>query len=518
MKTPARNFVIAFALSLALFAFTAHRHVGLPDWAVMASAFSRPELSVAAWNHPLTNLCGWLATRFSDPVDFPSRMVWVSIIPMALSIAFFVAALAKKGAPFFLALTCRMVHAVGHSVWWHGTVAENYAISALFLSASIYFGLSNQRQGNTASAIALFAIAGLSLANHVENAVLTLGAVAWLVAICVTSLRTDRKKAIMSSAVVAWIVGASLFFILLVRDATLHHGVFASMSGGGFRQQMMQLDPSLAARRFFDLWTLEYPSPFFVVAFAGLVIALLPFISLRHAPSPFRWQCLAIVLPVMAFALTYDAWDRFAFFLPVFTIADFQASNLIARWWNFAGDRRQLRVAIAALCLLSLALPSFAYASISRWVGEGNGYWARRFGGIARQYEHRADMVGMLVNPISHDGGSIERHARAILDAMPNGTIIIDDMAFQYQLEWMASMHDNANLKVVSVVPGFLDGHGVDPKTAASLAALNDGAAFLTTTNGLCGAVVESLRPYRRKVEALPIGDGGEIFRIVPLN
>ena len=513
------GFVTGFVIALLLYAVTAHRHVGLPDWAVLAGAMSRMELSVAAWNHPLTNILGWLFTRGAAPADFPSRMVWVSILPMAAAVGFFVCALVKNGAPLFLAVICGMIHAVGHSVWWHGTIAENYAVSSLFLCAALFFGIDSR---DRKSQIALFVIAGLSLSNHVENAVLTFGAFLGSVPILAASRRSGDRPQTMRlamTAIVAWLAGASLFIFLFARDAILHRGVVESVLGGCFRQQMLQLDIGFAARRFLDLWTLEYPSPFFAVALAGLAMALLPFIRFRQANTPFRWQCFAIALPVLVFTLTYDAWDRFAFFLPVFTIADFFASMLIVRLWNDA-CRKVWRCAIAVLCILSIAMPPAIYSSISRWAGEGNGYWAKRFGGIARQYSRRADMVGMLVNPITHDGGTFERHVNALLEAAPVGTVVVDDMAFECQLGWLAAKNgypDWAQMYFISAVPDFLCGFGccLRPQGAALIAADYDRDAILTTTNGLCGVVVECLRPYGKRVEPFRLSDGGEAFRVI---
>ncbi|MGI6497097.1 MAG: protein O-mannosyl-transferase family [Kiritimatiellia bacterium] len=537
MRRHDRTFaVLAFLLPLALYALTAHRGIGLPDWAVLADAARRLEPSVAAWNHPLANLLGWLVTRGAPPEAFPSRLVWISILPMAAAIGLFALALVRAGVPRILALACALAHATGHSAWWHGTVAENYAIGSLFVSLALYAGVrlvqedAGQPSSRASPALCLLCFtASLALANHIALGVLGPGCIPWL-------LHAGRRRGARAvfPALLAGLLGLTPFLALLVRDILRHPDALSLLAGGGFRSQMFQpLSGTEIARRLADLWTLEHPTPFALAAGAGFVLALVPILpaplfadrqgspekrTSASAGRAFRWHCSLLALPTALFALSYGAWDRFAFFLPVFAVSSFLGSLLLARV-RLPGKRAPLLRGLRILLPAASVLLAFGiYPRIPAWSKSGSGYWAKRFGAIARDYEHRGDLVGMLADPVFHDRGSLERTAAILVATAPHGALVVDDMAFQHSMEWIARLPsvDRPDLDFVSVVPPFLEGHGLEPRAAAARIAFHDAPVLLTTTNGLCGEALSRLRPYGRSAEAVELPEGRRAFRIRP--
>ncbi len=500
---------------------------------------ARPELAVAAWNHPLTNLLGWLAGHLAPGDTLAARLVWVSVLPAALAVACFYAALLASGLPRWLAGACGAVYMLSHGVWWHGTITESYAISLLLLNASLCLSARADSGGGdfrrTDSAL-LFVLAGLALANHVANAVLTPAALVWLMAYRSSPTAPDgvqpqlpsaRDRAGVSVRMCGWwLLGALPFLLLVGHDLATRPGAAGQLIGGSFRSLMFRGTTAGILPRAVDLLVLQFPSPFILAVLLGTCACALPTrlwpASRRiFGPAAVRMHGWAIVVPTALFFGGYETWDRFAFFLPVFTLASLWGSQFVAEGWRQASRasrlaRGLLRTALLVALAVSIAWPPWVYGQIRRW-SLADGYWARRFGPIERQYRTRYDLVGLLTDPTRHDRRSLELFVHSLLEHAPQGAWIVDDMSTYYQIEQVRrATRSRADLGLVAVVPPFLADHGLDPRGAAVRVTGDGRSVLLVTTNGLCGQVAWHLRAAGYAMAPFELGAGQSVWRMVP--
>ena len=167
-----------------------------------------------------------------------------------------------------------------------------------------------------------------------------------------------------------------------------------------------------------------------------------------------------------------------------------------------------VRCVFAALLALLLALPPAVYAT--------RAFPTSKMAALAAAYEGRGDMAGMLYDPVSHDRGTLARHAEALLEATPQGALVIDDMSFEYLLKWTAALpgRERSDFEVASVVPPHLSSHGIDPLTASIWLEVRKGPVILASTNGCCAAAIDAFRRRGGEIEEFPLSDGGIAWRV----
>ena len=138
MKSLIRESIVAGVLALGLYTLTLSRSVGLPDSAVIMEAMQGPVISGFACNHTLNSLIGWVVCRLLPFGSLAWRCHFTSALYGAALVALFYALLRRHNATRTLATLCTATLAISHGVWWHATVVENYALSAVLFLACLH--------------------------------------------------------------------------------------------------------------------------------------------------------------------------------------------------------------------------------------------------------------------------------------------------------------------------------------------------------------------------------------------
>ena len=494
--------------ALLFYAATAATGLGLPDSAIAIREMLDGTVSSHVCSHNLNVLTGHLFLRWfgGDPVRAANLLMAVH---GALAIALFCFALRLLDVRAWVAAGASAVLAVSHSMWWHSTQVENYALSAIFLCGVLGLVVASTRPSvdplPPRRVAPLFLLAGLALFNHLQNGALLLAAGAALFA----SGRMNRRGWLVAAC--AYAIGALPWLTILLRDLLHSDDVASTLKlavHGGFGGQMFRYDLD-AFRRFGEWLVLQFPSPFLIAIPAGLI--WLWFDRARRPLAVFVSVFLAVNL---AFFLGYDVWDQFAFYLASFIVLALCGALALER---LASRGLLMRVTVGAALLIAIVAPPFAYPLIAeqaKWPGTS---WGRRFAATHALYAGRYDLVGLYLNPSHRDRGSVERYLRALL-FLPERAMLIDDMSIYYQYDLLRALENvRADVDLRLLTPPGHPGWGESPDALARATAAHRGRIFLTTTNGPAATLINRLRWERFHIEPFDLGPGMACYEAVPL-
>lgn len=497
-----------FLLPLLVYSATCARQIGLPDSAIIIDEMCQATVSSHVNCHSLNNLVGWLCQQLPG-----SQMVWKanfsSVLSGTLALALFHRLLLALRVPRLAAFLTATVLMVSHSVWWHATQADSYALSAALFCASLLLVVRDVEAAERGEETIwrlhiLFFLAGLSLFNHLQNGALSLACAAHLLA------RT-RRIAVMAQCAFAWLIGATPYVATLLHDLWVSEDPQTTLEwavGGGFRTIMFDYQ-LLAAIKSFGHWLLlQFPSP---------VLALIP-VGLFVVGRDARMRRMA-VYPATMFAVTvaffsgYATWDQFAFYLPCFLLLGLAAG--LGAGWLMACNR--IRATVVAALVLGVALPPFVYWNIPAWVSTGGGYWHSRYRDPWALYRDRYDLVGLYANPIGHDRGTVEAFLRSLAASLPPRAWLIDDVSIYYQFEYFQKTEGlRSDIRLLLLRPMGMAGWGRPAEEVVNLGTLAPGRLFIVATNGPCAPLIETFRSRGRMPVAFPLGDKCRIFELVP--
>jgi hypothetical protein len=501
----------AGAAALVLYGLTASRHIGLPDSAVVLEAMRNATLSSHVCNHNLNNLLGHLVLALPG-----ANAAWkanlLSALYGAAAIGLFHAVLRRLGVARAVAALGAAVLAVSHSMWWHSTMVENYALSVVFLNACLWLAIppagSDGREGwPRLRAAAIFLLAGLALFNHAQNGALALGGAALL--LCDPRLRRSwpRTAGLCASA---FALGAAPYAAVLAADL-LRAGspatVWREAIGGGFESGMFRYGVH-GVMRLGDWLFLQFPSPFLLFIAAGFPAAML-------APRlrPFAAFLLTVLVANTGFFLGYETWDQFSFYLPSFVcLAALGALGADGAWKRGRSGRRAF---VFAALLASTLLPPLIYPRIGSWAGNPAGYWGRRYHAAQEAYRGRYDLVGLYTDPIRHDRGTVQRMIDLLMERLPPNAVVVDDSSLYYQME-NAQQHDerrpDVNLWLIS--PLGIGEWGSTPAEIVEGCLVETNRVFVTADTGPAAAILDALRARGRGAVRFPLDEGFWIYEV----
>jgi len=400
---------------------TCSRTIGLGDSAMLMEAIHNFNLGTHVNNHNLTVILGRLvALPPWGSASFEANLT--SALAGAFTIALLYGILYRMTSSADVAAVTASVTMVSHSMWWHSTIAESYALNGLFTVLALGLLAGLQSRYTERKLLALFFVSGLALFNHVQMVILVAGALTYFVAQGARSRRMRLRwiSRTGSRCLVAFGLGALPFLVLFVRDVMrggLSHTLWQA-SGGPFHDIMLQGDllPGLYDAAY--LTALQFPSVYLVAVAFGIVQLVR---SWRASPSLFA---LLVVFGLNTwFFITYNTWDKFAFLLPSFIILAFVGVFAVQRVFRWASGR-SVRIAIlVTLFAASVTTPIYLYAQLSRW-GEKPGVWHNRYN---NNYTFNTyNSAEFIANPNKGTYRDIAAFAARIFEALPQNAILID--------------------------------------------------------------------------------------------
>ena len=512
-------------VALLFYGATVSHHLLLPDSAILIDAMRKPEISSNVCSHNLTNLLGWLFQQL-PLANLALAGNLFSVCCGAAVVGLFFALLRALLVPRLVAVLGTLVLMVSHSMWWHSTIVENYALSNIFLVACLL--LATRAADEPRRWYGMCFLAGLAMFNHLQNGALAIGLAAFYLA-CAPRW-SGQCWARLWRGFALYLLGAAPFFAVLAHDLlrsddlqnTLHWAV-----GGGFTPIMFHYDWGRSLTRLADWLFQQFPSPFLLLIPLGLVLGVRtlfcsgdlgsPSAATGRRYSPFAAFLFGVMLTNLAFFLGYETWDQFAFYLELFVCLAVLGALGAAWCWqrcNHAG-----RFACGALLAASVLLPPLIYPQIPRWAAADTGYWSRRYHAPSIAYAGRYDLVGIYADLVRHDRGTVEEFIRRLFEQLPPRALLVDDVSIFYQAQFIPQHYaQRPDVRLMLLQPPNFAGWGTPGEELIAACNAETNRVFITTINGPAADVVNTLKFGGWRAEKFPLGTEFWIYELVPLQ
>ncbi len=419
---------IAALVVTAFYAATMCRWIGLGDTALVLDEMLELKLNSHVNNHRWAIVFGWLFTKLPfGELAFRANLMSVFFGSLAMLLMYFVAFHTLKRPT--LALGATAAAAVMHSMWWHSTIVENYAINAVMLLTTMLLLYRDEERSDSRCYYLACVVAGLAIVNHVQMATLS-------IAVFVYAILQRRKGSY--GLIRRWLymagcflVGFTPYLVILMRDIGRvgdFRRVIYWATGGDFQSRMFDFDPAKVFRPLVTEFLVQFPSP--MLLFIGFGVY---WIGERAWYAKANVAITVIFLVNTFFFSLFHTWDKFAFLLPSF---------LVAAYWGIAGmrgaldlardggaRRRWLRPAVYAGMLASVLIPPFVYRHLAVW-GAEEGFWHGRFN---NNYTHNThNCATYIANPDKSGWRDVDAFAELLFAALPPNAIYFDDDSRNY--------------------------------------------------------------------------------------
>lgn len=490
-------------VALLFYGATVSRHLLLPDSAILIDAMRDAEISSNVCSHNLTQLLGWLFQQL-PLANLALKGSLMSVFCGSVVIGLFHALLRSIGLPRPVAVLGTLVLMVSHSLWWHSTIVENYALSNIFLVSCLL--LAAHAVDAPRRWYLLCYLAGLAMFNHLQNGALAIGLAAFYLASA--PLWQGYRWQRFWRGFALYLLGAAPYFMVVAHDLlhcdnvqdTLHWAV-----GGGFTTIMFQYNWTRALTRLADWIFQQFPSPFLL------------FIPLGFAPLLRRRGLAAFMLGVMAtnltFFLGYETWDQFAFYLELFVCLG--ALGALGAAWCWQRFNRVGRLACGALLAISFLIPPLVYPQIPSWAARDSGYWSRRYHSASVAYAGRYDLVGIYADLVRHDRGTVEQLVQLLFAKLPPHALLIDDVSVYYQVKFFQDHNgQRPDLRLLLLQPLNMEDWGTPASEIIDACRLSTNKIFITATNGPNEPLMSAFRQEGWRAEQLKLADDIWIYEL----
>ena len=269
-----------------------------------------------AISHPLYYLVA-IAAKCIPLGEFGHRVNCVSAVAGAVAVANLYLLVRLWLGKDFPALIAAATLALSHTFWRHASIAETYTLwTALFLGELIML-LQYTRTKNVRYLYLLGLLNGLAVAVHMLGSIPFVCYAAFIVFLL--ARKAIHAKDVML-IVALWIVAALPFEYLIIKNIVQSGDIFRTLASAAFgdRWRADVLNMSLSwriVRENILFILLNFPTPNALLFLAGL------YGLHRIGPtSAFRNVALALLVLFFLFAFRYTISDRYAFFIPFYSM------------------------------------------------------------------------------------------------------------------------------------------------------------------------------------------------------
>lgn len=406
--------------------FTLSPAIGLGDTALLLDGMMRCSVNSHVNNHNLTVLIGHFFMRIA-PGEIAFRGNLFSAFFGALAAASFYLLALRMTCRVSVSAAATLSVMVSHSLWWHSTIVENYALNACFSVWIIISLFKASETGHERYVLAAAALSGLALFNHVQMGF-------WLPAIGLFILmryRESRKTLflVMIRASCFFVIGFLPYIAVFIRDAVRNGSLaktFYWALGGDFQGIMLSQGAVSGLGDFLFLAALQYPSFFMILILAGVYYG---FREDRYRPL---FAAMAAGFCVNTyFFMRYPTWDKFAFLLPSFLILGVAGiAGLDAAAGQWLPRRRCAGTALIAAVIAGSAIPVMLYAKLPGMARDPGSFLHERYNNDYTENTH--DCARYILNPDKRDYANIRDLAGLIFSKLPAGSILVDDDSRTY--------------------------------------------------------------------------------------
>jgi hypothetical protein len=395
----------------------------LPQSSLAADPFPFARLGVAAWDHPLYVMLGYLLVRLVPTADPLWLVNLISAVfgAGAIALLFHLGYTQTNSAP--AALLAASWLAVSHTFWFHAATPEVYTLFAFLLLLCLtlfsHYEKSGRWQPLAGSALAL----GLAASDHML-AFLAFPALLlyWLFT---GGLRRwtglFRPPALRAAALAAgcFLLGFAPWLIQFLRLSRSF--AFAEIMGpvvgstflgniAGFILQTIGL--SLAT---FLLFLFVQFTP------VGVAAGVYGFWQGGRVRPAFRRKVTAGFIVYAAFGVFYQVTDQFAFFLTSYIFFALALALGLARLLEGAAPRRAR--ALTGLCALTILGTPFLYQQLPGFL-RAAGVTEAAFE-VPQIGTGLRDGLAYYINPNKHGDDAPYRFGRETVTALPAGAVVI---------------------------------------------------------------------------------------------
>jgi len=385
---------------------------------MMVDSMIRAHLHSHVNNHPLSVFLGFLFTRL--PIGSVAlRANLMSVFAGATTIALLFACFRVYGVSLLIAVIGAITALVSHSLWWHSTIVENYAVSASLVAACYLlltlFQISSDRKYFYGACV----FGGLSVFNHVQNGFLCLGIA--LIGVLSFGRKPGSVKALATCALCA-LLGLSPWLGLIWRD-TFTYGFPTTIQGafvGSFQNTFFS--ESLGTAIYEVFYLIWWQSPLGVM-FLGSILGMVAFVRRFGFSAVFAGMITHVFCTLVVFA-GYATWDRFAFLLPGFVgLFYFMGPGLV--FLPSLQKKFLDKNFVVAWGLLSALLGATLYQRVVEWAKNPNSIWKKRFG--SGYSAHLYNQAEYKANPNKRNFRDVENFANLLFEKLPENSIFLDD-------------------------------------------------------------------------------------------
>jgi len=421
--------------SLALYGATAMRSPGWLDACLILSGAWEGRLGSYAINHNLYNLVGraWLTLfGFLDP---NAALGLLSALLGSLPVLLIYCAGRELTANRLASAIGAAGLAVSHSLWWHSTAVEVYALNTALIALVLFLVFRYFRAGGFGHLVAAYVAAGLGVFNHGLMALFVpaLGVLALYLAARRPGIGWGR----FALLALAYAAGCVPFAAVFLRDyATLAGGLLpfradafavtfvgatVTRTFGGF---FFPTGLSTGERLFWAgnyLFLLLWNFPSAAVGLAGWGLA--KFVRSKERRGSLLFFVTAIAVQIV-WSANYLIWEMYAFSLPVYLLL---AVPLIVGVDALLASGRRV---VAVPVLATLALPVLLYTGVA-WQ-PGLHALLSRYTSLFRETAYVADLFDparYVMNPAKPGYREAERYCTDLMSRLPPGSHFWDNDA-----------------------------------------------------------------------------------------
>jgi len=417
---PKNAFWFFLPIPFLFYFWTVSPTIGMGDSAILLRQITFLEQSSAVNNHSFTILIGHLFNRlpFGD-LAFRGNLASAFVGASAIFLFFLLAIQITKN--IWVAALAACITMVSHSMWWHSTIAENYAVNAFLSILILYSYYQYEEKKDIAWICRACLYSGLGLYNHVQMGFWLISTAAFIL----LHYRTIPKN--------GWKFAGYTFFglvpylILLGLDYTIVQDFGTLMrkaSGERFYAVMFKLQILKDIIDFFRLVFIQFPGFYLIAIFTGIYLVLKHKLHGKANLAIFIGFCINT-----AFFIQYHTWDKFAFLLPSF---------LILGTWGLYGlkyfnERLRIlktgKVLFVIACIVSICVPVYLYANLPKWSGL-KGSWLLPISDELCQ--NLFSTQEFISDPNKRNWQSIADLAELTFAKLPKDAVLITDDARMY--------------------------------------------------------------------------------------
>jgi hypothetical protein len=493
--------------------FTSSPFIGFGDTAILVDAIERGLWVSHVNNHPLTVFLGWVFSSLHTGEPAASaNFLSVCAGSLAVGLWYLCIRIARVSRGVAIATTFPTV--VMHSLWWHSTIIENYAITAVVVMATYAALLYYDQTRREIALLLACALAGFSITNHVQNGFLCIGvAVAGIFA----AKRYGGGLALVLRCAGSACIGLLPWGLLLARDIANGPGYSVTIKDafvGKFEDTFFGATPySMVWDTLFVIWN---QSPFLLLPLAAIV-GVCAYRRISVVRAGILGILVHLFLTILVFS-GYPTWDRFAFLLPAIVGLAVLAGIGLQYLSEKLGKGRGLRIVGVWCGCTALFAPVF-YSAVVILGRDPSSVWAYRFGN--RHASHLYDQVRFIADPNRIGYSELENFSRLLKEKLPHGALFLDDdsrtyytLADYYQ-KYLGFRRDIRFLLVNSW--GFSDwGLGSTQLVSLLEDAYKNGKPFFIASSSFpyTTFLEEAKKRFPVSLSPFPLGDGKWIYKL----